>query len=249
MAALQGRVAIVTGAATGIGRGIAFALGTAGAQVVVNHLDGADQVHQAATVVDGITAEGSRAIAVAADISSRDQHRRLVEETIARFGRWDILVANAAWAPTKPLGQFSEAELDRVWSVNVKGLIWGLQLALTDMSDGGRIIAVSSSTTGLTLPGYSVYDASKAAMDQLVRIVAHEVGHRNMTVNAIAPGATATATYAAGRGEELIARFAAMSAFNRLGTVEEIADVATFLASDQARWITGQVIRVNLGTV
>jgi 3-oxoacyl-[acyl-carrier protein] reductase len=95
--------------------------------------------------------------------------------------------------------------------VNIKGLVWGLQLAAEYLADSGRIIAISSSTTGLQLPGYAVYDATKAAMDQLVRIFAHEIG--------------------------------------RLGTVEEIADVVTFLASDQARWITGQVIRVNGGTV
>ncbi len=96
-------------------------------------------------------------------------------------------------------------------AVNIKGLVWGLQLAAEYLADSGRIIAISSSTTGLQLPGYAVYDATKAAMDQLVRIFAHEIG--------------------------------------RLGTVEEIADVVTFLASDQARWITGQVIRVNGGTV
>jgi 3-oxoacyl-[acyl-carrier protein] reductase len=212
----------------------------------VNYLDTADQ---ADAVVSRITAAGGQAVAIQADVSSRGQQVALVEQTIATFGRWDVLVANAAWAPTKPLVDFSEDDLDRVWAVNVKGLVWGLQLAQTQMADGGRIIAISSSTTGLTLPGYSIYDASKAAMDQLVRIYAHEIGPRAITVNAVAPGATATETYAAGRGDELVQRFSAMSAFGRLGTVEEIADVVAFLASDNARWITGQIIRVNGGTV
>lgn len=95
----------------------------------------------------------------------------------------------------------------------------------------------------------TIYDATKAAVDQLVRIYAHEIGPRMITVNAVAPGATATETYAAGRGEELVRRFSTLSAFGRLGTVEEIADVVTFLASHRARWITGQIIRVNGGTV
>lgn len=246
MGDLSGRVAIVTGAATGIGRAIALALGRAGASVVVNHRDTADA---AADVASAIVESGSAAMAVRADISVRTEHASLVNRAISDFGRWDILVANAAWAPTKPLIEFDEAAIDHVLAVNVKGLVWGMQLAQSQMNEGGRIIAISSSTTMLQLPGYSIYDASKAAMDQLVRIYAHEIGHRGITVNAVAPGATATETYAAGRGEDLVERFSAMSAFNRLGTVEEIADVVTFLASPPAGWITGQIIRVNGGTV
>ena len=240
-----GPVAIVTGAASGIGKGIALALAAAGTSVVVNHLD---TPGEADAVVAHITVAGGRALAVQADVSSRAQQLALVEQTIATFRRWDVLVANAAWAPTKSLAEFSEDDLDRVWAVNVKGLVWGLQLARTHMADGGRIIAISSSTTRLMLPGYSVYDATKAAMDQIVRIYAHEIGPRAITVNAVAPGATATETYASGRGEELVRRFEAMSAFGRLGTVRDIADVVAFLASDEARWITGQVIGVNGGT-
>lgn len=110
-------------------------------------------------------------------------------------------------------------------------------------------VGAGASSPGLHQPGYTVYDASKGAVDQLVRIFAHEIGHRGITVNAVAPGATATETYAAGRGEELVRRFAAMSAFDRLVTVEEIADVVAYLASDSSRWITGQIIRDNGGTV
>lgn len=120
---------------------------------------------------------------------------------------------------------------------------------LSDLQRARLGPAAFSSTTALQLPGYSVYDATKAAIDQLVRIVAHEIGHRGITVNAVAPGATATEAYAAGRGEELVRRFSAMSAFDRLGSVEEIADVVTFLAGHRARWITGQILRVNGGTV
>ena len=246
MGTLDGAVAIVTGAATGIGRGIAFALAGQGARVVVNHHHTPDT---AAPVVAEIRSRGGIACAVGADVASRDEHADLVARTVDTYGRWDILIANAAVATTKPLIEFDEAEIDRSLSVNVKGVIWGLQLAHEHLADNGRVVAISSSTTGLHLSGYSVYDATKGALEQLVRIVAHELGGRGITVNAIAPGATATETYASGRGEELVARFAAMSAFGRLGSVEEIAEAVTFLATDAARWITGQVIRVNGGTV
>lgn len=246
MTSLSGRVAIVTGGATGIGRAVAMRLAEVGAAVVVNHRDSPEQ---ADAVVAGIRAAGGTALTVRADISSRQEHADLVTATIQEFGHWDVLVANAAVTTTKPLVQFTEPDLDRLLEVNLKGLVWGLQLAAENLADDGRIVAISSSTTGLQLPGYSVYDATKAAMDQFVRIFAHEIGARGVTVNAVAPGATATETYAAGRGEDLVRRFSSMSAFDRLGTVEEIADVVTFLASRQARWITGQVIRVNGGTV
>jgi len=171
----------------------------------------------------------------------------MVEAIVDRWGRWDILVSNAAIATTRPLVEFDEPSIDRLVAVNVKGVVWGMQLAAELLADGGRVIAIGSSTTGLVLPGYSVYDATKAAVEQLVRIGAHELGVREITANVVAPGATATETYAAGRGDELVSKFAAMSAFGRLGTPDEIADAVAFLAGDSAGWITGQVIRVNGG--
>ncbi len=243
---LAGRVAIVTGAATGIGRGIARRLASNGAAVVINHLATPEL---ADSLVAEIDSAGGSALAISADVSDRDELEGVVAATLERFGRWDILVGNAAVAPTKPLVEFTRAEIEHAFAVNVIGVIWGLQLAASSMNDGGRIVTITSSTTGLLLPGYSVYDATKAAAEQLTRIVAHELGHRGITMNAVAPGATATESYAAGRGPELVRKFEAMSAFNRLGTVDEIADVVAFLASDQARWITGQTVRVNGGTV
>jgi 3-oxoacyl-[acyl-carrier protein] reductase len=184
-----------------------------------------------------------------ADVSRRDEFEAAVSATLARFGRWDILVGNAAVATTRPLVEFTEDAIDAMLAVNVKGTVWGMQLAARYLSDGGRIINIGSSTTGLLLPGYAVYDATKAAVEQLTRIGAHELGPRRITVNVVAPGATATESYAAVRGEALVSRFAGMSAFGRLGTPEVIADVVTFVAGPEAGWITGQVLRVNGGTV
>jgi 3-oxoacyl-[acyl-carrier protein] reductase len=243
---LSGRVALVTGGATGLGRAIAERFGRDGAAVMINH---PRTPEKAGEVVADLRAKGIAADEVGADISIRAEFAEAVAKTKQVFGGWDILVANAALTTTQPLVAFDEATIDALLAVNIKGVIWGLQLAAAELAENGRVINVGSSTTGLMLPGYAVYDATKAAMEQLTRIGAHELGARGITVNVIAPGATATETYAAGRGEALVARFAGMSAFGRLGTPAEIADVAAFLAGQDSRWITGQVLRVNGGTV
>ena len=243
---LANRVAIITGAATGIGRGIAKTLAGDGATVVVNYLD---HPELADAVVADICAAGGKASAVQADISRPQEVRRLFDETMRLFGRVDILVNNAAVALLKPLAAVSEEDFDRVFSVNVKGTMFGCQQAAARMSAGGRIINMSSSTTGLCLPGYGLYDASKGAVEQLTRFFARELGVRQITVNAISPGATETDSYRIGKDPGFVASLERMSVFGRLGQVDEIARVVAFVASDAAGWITGQNIRVNGGTV
>jgi 3-oxoacyl-[acyl-carrier protein] reductase len=246
MTRLQDRVAIVTGAATGIGRAIATRLAADGAAVVVNHLDTPER---AESVRADIEATGGTALVVQADVSRRAEFERLFSGALGRFGRVDILVNNAAVALLKPVAEASERDIDTVLSVNVKGLLWGCQLAIEHLTAGGRIVNISSSTTGLALPGCAIYDMTKGAMEQVTRILAREIGPRGITVNAVAPGATETETYRDGKSAEFLRSLERMSAFDRLGRVEEIADVVAFVASDEARWITGQVIRANGGTV
>jgi 3-oxoacyl-[acyl-carrier protein] reductase len=243
--ALAGKVALVTGAATGIGKAIAAVLATAGAKVVINHNHTPDL---AGTVAAGIEAAGGTAVAIAADVTSRAEYQAMIEQTLATFGRWDILVNNAAAAITKPFAEITEAEFDRSFAVNVKGVFHGLQLAWQHLADAGRIITISSSTTALMLPGYAVYDATKGAVEQFTHILAREFGSRGITVNAVSPGATETETYREGKSERFLASLEAMSAFGRLGQPDEIAAVVAFLASDAARWVTAQNIRVNGGT-
>ena len=242
---LAGKTALVTGAATGIGKAIAAALAAAGASVVINHNHMPEPAGQA---VAEITAAGGTAVAVAADVSIRAEYQAMVDQMLAAFGRWDMLVNNAAVAITKPFGQITEADFDLSFAVNVKGVFHGLQLAWEHLADGGRIITVSSSTTALMLPGYAVYDATKGAVEQFTHILSREFGPRGITVNAVSPGATETETYRTGKSEQFLAGLEAMSAFGRLGRPDEIAAVVAFLASDAARWVTAQDIRVNGGT-
>jgi 3-oxoacyl-[acyl-carrier protein] reductase len=242
---LAGKTALVTGAATGIGRAIAGTLAAAGARVVINH---PHTPELAATVVADIQAAGGAAIAIAADVSDRAEYQSMVERLLGEYGRWDVLVNNAAVAVTKPFPQITEDEFDLSFAVNVKGVFHGMQLAWEHLADGGRIITISSSTTALMLPGYAVYDATKGAVEQLTHILSKEFGPRRITVNAVSPGATETETYRVGKSAQFLAGLEAMSAFGRLGRPAEIATVVTFLASDAAGWVTAQNIRVNGGT-
>jgi 3-oxoacyl-[acyl-carrier protein] reductase len=225
---LEGKVAIITGAAIGIGKAIALAFGASDARVVINHLDTPDL---ADAVVAQISRDGGEALAVAADISKREAFEMLVHTAIDRFGSWDVLVNNAAVALVKPFGEVTEGEFEHSFQVNVKGTFNGCQLALERMADGGRIINISSSTTGLMLPGYGVYDATKGAIEAMTHVIAKEFGRRGITVNAVSPGATETESYRIGKSEEFLASLEAMSAFGRLGRPEEIAAVVAFLGA------------------
>jgi 3-oxoacyl-[acyl-carrier protein] reductase len=242
---LAGKTALVTGAATGIGKAIAVALAGQGVRVVINHPHTPEAAEKA---VADIEAAGGSCLALAADISDRAQFNGMVSQLLAECGRWDILVNNAAVAITKPFPEVTEAEFDRMFAVNVKGVFHGLQLAWEHLADGGRIITVSSSTTALMLPGYAVYDATKGAVEQFTHILCKEFGPRHITINAVSPGATETETYRHGKSDAFLAGLEAMSAFGRLGQPDEIAAVVAFLASDAAGWVTGQNIRVNGGT-
>jgi 3-oxoacyl-[acyl-carrier protein] reductase len=213
--------------------------------VAVNH----DHTPESAEkVVAGIRAAGGSAMAVAADVSNRAEYQAMVEQMLASWGRWDVLVNNAAVAITKPFDQVTGEEFDRSFAVNVKGVFHGLQLAWQHLADGGRIVTISSSTTALMLPGYAVYDATKGAVEQFTRILSKEFGARGITVNAVSPGATETETYRDGKSRQFLASLEAMSAFGRLGNPAEIASVVAFLVGDAAGWVTAQNVRVNGGT-
>jgi len=242
---LATKVIIVTGASRGIGQEIAKLLAAEGATVVVNH---SNSELQAMATVDSIRKNGGKALAIQADVSNRDQVKRLFEQTIAAFGKIDVLVNNAGVMSAKLLKDASQEDFDTHFNTNVRGIFNTLQEAHSKLADDGAIINFSSSTVKLMFPTYAVYSASKAAVEQMTRVFAKEIG-RGISVNALAPGPTETALFLTGKSQETIDRLAAMNAYNRLGTPIDIARVVLFLASDESKWISGQVIGANGGMV
>jgi len=241
---LNGKVALVTGASRGIGRAIAVQLAKAGAAVVINYSNSAGEAQK---VVTEIKAGGGSALAIQADISQVQEIVRLFDETIAHFGKLDVLVNNAGVMFTKPVAATTEAEFDRIFAINVKGTIFACQQAATRLADGGRIINLSSSTTARFMPNYGAYVATKGAVEQLTRSLAKEVGPRGITINTISPGPTETELFVNEKTPEQIDFFAKQSAFGRLGQPKEIAETVVFLTSEAASWISGQNLRVNGG--
>jgi 3-oxoacyl-[acyl-carrier protein] reductase len=239
---LAGKIAIVTGATRGIGRAIAERLAGAGASVVVGY---ATKAALAEVVVNGIVADGGRAIAVHADVARENDIRRLFHVAIDRLGPPDIVVANAGILTSGPVADATPADFDACFGVNARGTFLTLVEAARSVADGGRIIAISTNLTLQPFPGYALYAGSKAAVEQFVRVLAREVAARGITVNAVAPGPTDTDMLP----EAARAGAAATIPLGRLGRPADIADVVAFLASEQARWITGQVLGANGGMV
>ena len=244
MSSLGGKVAIVTGSSRGIGARIATRLAQAGAQVVVNYAGRRDAAEQ---VVQTIEANNGQALAVQGDVSKPQDVRALFDAAVGRFGRVHILVNNAGIILYKRIDQTTDDEFDRLFAVNVKGTFNALREASRRLEDGGRIINFSSTTTRLMLPTYASYCATKAAVEQLTRIFAKEVGHRRITVNVVSPGPIHTELFTQGKSEADIQRMAAMAALGRIGEPDDIANVVLFLASDEAGWISAQNIGANGG--
>jgi 3-oxoacyl-[acyl-carrier protein] reductase len=232
---LEGKVALVTGGARGIGRAIVHQLAADGASVIVNYVSNNQAARE---VVSEIAAAGGKAVAVQADVSRAVDMQRLFEETQAAFGHLDIVVANAAVVVTKPLTESTEADFDHVFGTNAKGVFLTLREAGCRIRDGGRIIVVSTAGTKMFLPNTPLYLGSKGAVEQFVRSLSRELGPCGVTVNAVLAGFTDTALLP----ERDRPGAAGMSAFDRVGSPEEVADVIGFLASNAARWVTGQNI-------
>jgi len=241
-------VAIVTGSSRGIGAAIAQRLAKDGHAVIVNY---AGKAEEAAGVVTAIVAAGGQAAAVQADVADPAAVRRLFDETLRLYGRVDILVNNAGVMPPAlpKLAETDDQTFDRLFAVNVKGSFNTMREAANRLLQGGRIVNFSSSVIGLALPGYAVYGATKAAIEAMTNILAKELRGKGITVNAVAPGPTATALFLDGKSPEAIDRLAKAAPLERLGTPEDIANTVAFLASRDGAWVNAQTLRVNGGIV
>ena len=241
---LTGKTALVTGASRGIGRAIALELAGQGAAVAVNYRGSEAEAEE---LVKTINRQGGRAIAVQADAADPAAIVRMFDRVLAEFGKLDILVNNAGMAIFKPVVELTVEDYEQLFGLNVRGVFFACRQAALKLADGGRIINISTSVTKMMLPNYSLYAASKGAVEELTKSLAKELGPRGITVNAISPGPTDTVLFRTGKTEEQIAGLAAMAAFNRLGTPEDIAGAVALLAGEQAGWISGQDICANGG--
>ena len=246
MSKLTGKVAVVTGASKGIGAGIAKALGAAGASVVVNY---ASSKAGADAVVAAITTAGGKAIAVGGDVSKAAEAQSIIAAAIQHFGKLDILVNNSGVYEFSSIDKITEAHYDRLFNVNVRGLLLATQAAVKHLPEGGSIINISSTVTAVYPPETAVYSATKGAVDAITGVLANELGPRKIRVNAINPGMVVTEGVQASGflGTDFEKGLVAQTPLGRLGQVDDIAGIAVFLASDDAKWLTGERIVASGG--
>ena len=246
MANQDNKVALVTGASRGIGAAIAERLATDGFTVVINYSGNAALAEELAGKIE---AAGGKALTAKADISDAEAVRRMFDAAEAAFGGVDVLVNNAGIMMLSTLADASDENFDRQIAVNLKGTFNTLREAAKRLRDGGRIVNFSTSVVGLKLESYAVYAGTKAAVETMTGIMAKEMRGRGITVNAVAPGPTATDLFLNGKSDELVARMAKANPLERLGTPEDIASAVSFLAGPDGAWINGQVLRANGGLI
>jgi 3-oxoacyl-[acyl-carrier protein] reductase len=248
MKANQTRVAIVTGSSRGIGAAIVKRLAGDGFAVVVNYAGGSTDAEK---IVEEIKNDGGNGIAVKADISIPADVFRLFDKAEATFGGVDVLVNNAGIMQPGlvNLADTDDALFDRLLAINLKGTFNTLRVAATRLRSGGRIVNLSSSVVRLALPGYAIYAASKSAIEAMTNIFAKELRGRKISVNAVAPGPTATDLFLNGKTVEQIDHFAKMAPLERLGKPEDIAAAVSFLVGKDGEWVNGQTLKVNGGIV
>jgi 3-oxoacyl-[acyl-carrier protein] reductase len=246
MSKLAGKVAVVTGASKGIGAAIAKSLAAEGASVVVNY---ASSKAGADTVVSAITAAGGKAVAVHGDVSKAAEAEGIIDAAIQNFGHLDILVNNSGVYEFSPVETFTEEQYHKIFNVNVLGLLLTTQAAVKHLGEGASIINIGSVVSSLMPPNSAVYTGTKGAVDAITGVLAKELGPKKIRVNSINPGMVETeGLHAAGFiGSDFEAGTVAQTPLGRVGQVDDIASVATFLASNDSNWITGELVRAGGG--
>ncbi|MBC9882877.1 SDR family oxidoreductase [Bradyrhizobium sp. INPA01-394B] len=240
------KVAIVTGGSRGIGAAIAERLAADGFAVVINY---AGSAAEAEALAGKIVRAGGRAVAAQADVSDAAAVAQMFETAERAFGGVDVLVNNAGVMRLAALADADDAGFDSQVAINLKGTFNTLREAARRLRSGGRIVNLSSSQAGILSPTYGIYAATKAAVEALTHVLAKELRGRNITVNAVAPGPTATRLFLDGKSKELVDHLAKLAPLERLGQPEDIAAAVAFLASADGGWINGQVLRANGGII
>ena len=246
MASETSKVAIVTGASRGIGAAVAERLATDGFVVVINYSGDTRSAEALARKIEG---KGGRALTAKADVSDPSAVRGMFDAAEAAFGGVDVLVNNAGIMKLAKIADSDDALFDQQVAINLKGSFNAMREAAKRLRDGGRIVNFSTSVVGTRLETYGIYAATKAAIETLTAILAKEMRGRSITVNAVAPGPTATDLFLNGKSQEVIDRFAKMNPLERLGTPQDIAAAVAFLAGPDGAWINGQTLRANGGMV
>jgi 3-oxoacyl-[acyl-carrier protein] reductase len=239
------KTAIVTGASRGIGRATALRLAQDGFAVAANYLSNAAE---AGKVVAAIQKAGGAAVAVQGDVAEASDVERLFAEAAKEFGSVDVVVHNSGILLNSPIAAGDVDGFDRIIRTNLRGTFLVLSQAAKQVRQGGRIIALSTTVVATALPTYGAYAASKAGVEALVRTLSKEMRGRQVTVNAVAPGATTTEMFLEGKSEELLAQLKKAGPMERFGEPDEIARAVSFLAGPDGAWVNGQVLRVNGGT-
>ncbi|MEU6374855.1 SDR family oxidoreductase [Streptomyces sp. NPDC046909] len=242
----QQRVAIVTGGSRGIGRQVAQQLAADGFAVVVGYAGNKDAAEEAVSAVE---AAGGTAFAARADVGDETEVAALFDLAETAYGGVDAVVHAAGRMALSPVAELNLDDLDALYRTNIRGTFVVAQQAARRLRSGGALVNFSSSVVGLSFPGYGAYAASKGAVEAMTLILARELRGRDVTVNVVAPGPTATDLFLDGKDEETVARLAAQPPLERLGTPQDIAAVVSFLVGPGGRWVNGQVLRANGGIV
>jgi 3-oxoacyl-[acyl-carrier protein] reductase len=240
------KVAIVTGASRGIGAEVATRLAQDRFAVVVNYSSSAVEANK---LVDALRAQGGQAIAVKANVASSKDVRRLFDETEQQFGGVDVLVNNAGIMSLATIAETDDDTVDRQIDINFKGTFNTMREAAARLRDGGRVVNFSSSVVAMLQPTYGVYAGTKAAVEAMTSVFAKELRGRNITVNAIAPGPTATDLFLNGKPQEIVDRLSKLAPLERLGQPKDIAATVSFLVGPDGTWINGQTLRANGGII